>query len=70
MVINQQLWCCCYDAGIIVFDGELQRQRLVPAGDMGNVFEAAALSTGDVVLATARGLYHADVTGKLVEIAT
>ena len=57
-VINQQLWCCCGDAGIVVFDSELQQQRTIPAGDMGDVRDVADMSNGDVVIATGRGLYH------------
>ena len=29
-VINQQLWCCRGDAGIMVFYSELQQQRIIP----------------------------------------
>ena len=58
-VINQQLWCCCGHAGIVVFDSELQQQRTIPAGDMSTVFDVAEMNNGDVVIAAARkGLYH------------
>ena len=58
-VINQQLWCCCRDAGIVVFDSELQQQRTIPAGDMGVVWDVAEMSNGDFVIAAAHmGLYH------------
>ena len=57
-VINQQLWCCCGDAGIVVFDSELQQQRTVPAGDMGMVDDVAEMSNGDVIVAATNGLYH------------
>ena len=57
-VINQQLWCCCNDGGIVIFDGELQQQRTIPAADMGDVRDVADICNGDVVIATGRGLYH------------
>ena len=57
-VINQQLWCCCGYDGIVIFDSELQQQRTIPAC-MGYVCDAAEMSNGDVVIATAsNGLYH------------
>ena len=58
-VINQQLWCCCGDAGIVVFDSELQQQRAIPTAGMGDVFDVAEMSNGDVVIASGNnGLYH------------
>ena len=57
-VINEQLWCCCGDAGIVVFDSELQQQRTIPAGDMRYVRDVAQMSNGDVVIAAGNGLYH------------
>ena len=58
-VINQQLWCCCDDAGIVVFDSELQRQHTIPAAEMRSVCDVAEMSNGDVVIAAAgNGLYH------------
>ena len=65
-VINQQLWCCCYDAGIMVFDDELQRQRTIAPGDMVNIWDVAAMSNGDVVIAAQNGLYHANKNGRAV----
>ena len=56
-VINQQLWCCCGNAEIVVFDSELQQQRTIPAAKMGYVFDAAEMSNGDVVIAADDGLY-------------
>ena len=56
-VINQQLWCCCHDASVMIFDSELQQQRTVPAGGMGKVNDAAEMSNGDVVIAAHTGLY-------------
>ena len=58
-VMNQQLWCCCDDAGILVFDSELQQQRIIPAGDMKCVYDVAEMSNGDVIIAAGdNGLYH------------
>ena len=57
-VINQQLWCCCGKAGIVVFGCELQQQRTIPAADMGYVRDVAEMSNGDVVIAAGAGLYH------------
>ena len=57
-VINQQLWLCCGNAGIVVFDSELQQQRTIPAADMYVVSDVAEMSNGDVVIAAVRGLYH------------
>ena len=56
-VINQQLWCCCGDVGIMVFDSELQQQRTIPAGGMGHVNDIAEMSNGDVIIAAENGLY-------------
>ena len=57
-VIKQQLWCCCFDAGIVVFDSELQQQRIIPARDMKYMHDVAEMSNGDVVIAALNGLYH------------
>ena len=59
-VINQQLWCCCSgrDAGIVIYDSELQQQRIILADDMNEEFDVAEMSNGDVVIATANALYH------------
>ena len=57
-VINQQLWCCCRDAGIVVFDSELQQQCTIPAAGMDSVWDVAEMSNGDVIIAARTGLYH------------
>ena len=57
-VINQQLWCCSGDAGIVVFDSELQQQRTIQAGDVGYVHDVAEMSNGDIVITARTGLYH------------
>ena len=67
-VINQQLWCCCYDAGIMVFDDELQQQRTIAPREMVNIWDVAAMSNGDVVIAAQNGLYHANKNGRAVVI--
>ena len=56
-VINQQLWCCCGDAGIVVFDSELQHQRTIPAADMGWVYDVAKMRNDDVIIAAHTGLF-------------
>ena len=65
-VINEQLWCCCYDAGIMVFDAELQQQRTIAPHEMVNIWDVAAMSNGDVVIAAQNGLYHANKNGRAV----
>ena len=57
-VINQQLWCCCWDKGIVIFDSELQQQRTIPAGEMGKVHDVAEMNNGDIIIASDDGLYH------------
>ena len=68
-VINQQLWCCCGEAGILVFDSELKRNRTIPAGNMGGVHDVAEMSNGDVVIAAGHGLFQLDVTGKCLPLS-
>ena len=77
-VINGQLWCCCENIGILVFDAELRHQWTVAttAASRGKVFDVASLAAGgggddgdgggggEIVVATASGLYHADSTGE------
>ena len=67
-VINQQLWCCCRAAGIVVFDSELQQQRIMLTDNMSYVRDVAAMSNGDVVIAAQNGLYHANKNGRAVVI--
>ena len=58
-VINQQLWCCCFTDGIVIFDSELQQQRTIPAGEMKYLYNVAEMSNGDVIIAAGdNGLYH------------
>ena len=43
----------------MVFDSELQQQRAIPTAGMGDVFDVAEMSNGDVVIASGNnGLYH------------
>ena len=42
----------------MVFDSELQQQRTLPAADMGDVYDMAEMSNGDVVMAAKNGLFH------------
>ena len=57
-VINQQLWCCCRDAGIVIFDSELQQQHTIWGAGAVLVYDVAEMSNGDVVMASRYGLYH------------
>ena len=57
-VINQQLWCCCRDAGIVIFDSELQQQHTIWGAGAVLVYDVAEMSNSDVVIATENGLYH------------
>ena len=63
--INQQLWCCCREAGIVVFDRELQLLYLLLCDGMGNVCDVAEMSNGDVVIAASNGLFHTDNAGSV-----
>ena len=66
-VINEQLWCCCEGDGIVVLDhSDLKQLRTIPAGDMGKVIDAADLPAGDVVIAASEGLFHADISGRIL----
>ena len=62
-MINERLWCCCFGTEIVVYDTELQKQCVVPAGDMDLTHDAALLSNGDVALGAYDGLFIADDTG-------
>ena len=70
-VINQQLWCCLTAdsdddvTGVVVLHlDDLTQVAMTSSGDMGAEQDVAQLSSGDVILATERGLYHTDVSGK------
>ena len=60
-VINQQLWCCHRD-GITVFDQDLQQQRIMPSGKMGECHDVAQ-SNGDILIAAENGLHLLEETG-------
>ena len=64
-VINQQLWCCCPDAGIVVLDRELQLLHLLLCDGMGQVHDVAEMSNEDIAIAASNGLFLADLTGRL-----
>ena len=61
--IQQQLWCCCWGDGIAVLDTDLKQLRTIPAGAMGYVSDVAEMSSGDVIIAAYKGLFHADING-------
>ena len=64
-VINQQLWCCCWTAGIVVLDpSDLKQLRTIPAGDIGSVHDVAEMRDDDIVIAARDGLFHATDNGK------
>ena len=64
-VINRQLWACCLDVGIVVFNSELQQQRVIQRDDV--VYDAVPMSSdgggGDILVATSTGLYCATDPG-------
>ena len=72
-VIDQQLWCCCGDAGIVVFDSEL-RQLYNIQNDDDWVRDVAEINNGDVVMAKKRdGLYlnqNGEFARRLTSICT
>ena len=59
-VINQQLWCCGFESGVVVLDPDLQQASTCTAAGRQDavVFEVAQLSSGDVIVAEVNGLYH------------
>ena len=68
-VINQQLWCCCHWAGVVIYDGDLEARHRIPR--LGWVFDVAQIDDQHVVIATGNGLYHAsiqNVTGSYTSI--
>ena len=67
-VINQQLWCCCSEAGIVVFDSELQ-QRTIPAAAMCDMYDVAEMSNDDIIIAAMSGLNHSS-NGRLHSLST
>ena len=62
-VINDQLWCCCNKTGIVVFNAELQQQRVIQDINKDEVHDVAKMNNGDLVIATIADLYHTDDTG-------
>ena len=68
-VIKRQLWACCLEAGIVVFDRDLKKLRTVPYNKAtGWVHDAAGMSNGDVILATDKGIYQLHGDGKYVAV--
>ena len=63
-VINRQLWACCLDVGIVVFNSELQQQRVIQRDDV--VYDAVPMTSGDggdILVATSTGVYCATDPG-------
>ena len=68
-VIKRQLWACCLEYGVVVFDRDLKQLRTVPYNKTtGWVHDAAAMSNGDVILATDKGIYQLHHDGKYVVV--
>ena len=68
-VIKRQLWACCLEYGVVVFDRDLKQQRTVPYNKTtGWVHDASAMSNGDVILATDKGIYQLHGDGKYVVV--
>ena len=59
-VINQQLWCCGFESGVVVLDPDFQQASTCTAAGRQDavVFVVAQLSSGDVIVAEVNGLYH------------
>ena len=66
---NNELWQC-HDVGITVLDAELRPLREIEtkdeSGDMGAVYDVAALPDGDVTVAGENGLFVMDHKGKCI----
>ena len=57
--IKRQLWACCLESGIVIFDRDLKQQRVIPVHKpTGWVFDVAAMSNGDVIIATNKGIFQ------------
>ena len=68
-VIKRQLWACCLEYGVVVFDRDLKQLRTVPYNKTtGWVHDAAAMSNGDVILATDKGIYQLHGDGMYVVV--
>ena len=64
-VINQQLWCCCVEAGIMVLDhSDLRHLQNIQTGERKLDHDLAMMADGDVVRACGKGLFHAKLDGK------
>ena len=63
-VINQQLWCCGQQASVVVYDRDIQQQRVIQYCGIDSVNDVAEMSSGDVIIASNNGLYHTADTGK------
>ena len=65
-VVNDQLWCSCDEGGIVIYDTDLDLLRMVSISGLGvnYVKDVAQMRNGDVVIATADGLYHFDSQSK------
>ena len=65
-VIKKQLWCCCYNAGIVILDhSDLKPIATIPGGSMESVHDVAHAGNEDIVLVSSKGLFYASITGKI-----
>ena len=62
-IVNQQLWCCCLNGGIVVLDKNLWHQRIITCIDKECVYDVVQYCNDDVVIASSSGLLHADTDG-------
>lgn len=66
-VIKQQLWCCVGSAGIAIYSGDLHNQtaqRRILSRQMTFVHDVAEMKNGDVLIASDKGLFHTDASGR------
>ena len=67
-VIAGEIWCCCGDADIAVYDEDLKWKRSIQLmgedAEDNNVYDVAVMPHGELIIARAKGLYHTDMTGK------
>ena len=54
----------CQKNGIAVYTPDLQHVDTIPAGSMGWVFDVCSTPSGELVVATAKGLYHTKGKGE------
>ena len=65
-VIAGEIWCCCRDASIVIFDDDLTRKRKLELSthSADAINDVAMMPGGDLIIARPSGLYHTDMHGK------